>query len=168
MNNNFARSLIIGMNSNAMNENDVEIVKVQQASASEAIAETRASVTFRFEKNGNSWRVREIRIGHGQWENVENIERALMQIKTEETRELLSLIAEAIQKYRADNQRFPVFKDYVDLSDQLSPKYMTPLIRLDAWQRPLEVSSSGSQILLNSAGPDGIMGNHDDIELTVR
>ena len=168
MNDNLARSLIISMNSNTMNESDVEIVKVQQASASEAIAETRASVAFRFEKNGNAWLVREMRIGHGQWENVGNIERALIQVKTEETKELFARIDEAIQKYRAENKRFPVFKDYIDLSDQLSPKYLTPLIRLDAWQRPLEASTSDTNILLNSAGPDGIMGSSDDIKLTIR
>jgi hypothetical protein len=163
-----ARNLIVGANGDALHKNDVEIVAVRQSTASEAIAETRARVAFRFEKDGKVWRAREIRIGHGQWESLENIERALNEIKTEETKELLARIAEAIQKYGKANKRFPAFKDYVDLSDQLAPAFMTPLVRLDAWQRPFEAFMSGSDILLRSAGPDGIMGNQDDIiQLTI-
>jgi hypothetical protein len=172
MNDTLARGLIVGMNGGAMRESDVDIVKVHQISGSEAIAETRARVAFRFKNDDNAWRVREMRIGHGQWESVENIERALNQVKTEETKELLARIAGAIQKYSEANQRFPAFKDFVDLSDQLSPGFMTPLVRLDAWQKPFEASMPGSEgsesgynILIRSAGPDGIMGNRDDIEI---
>ena len=167
MNDTLARDLIVGMNSDAIRKSDVEIVNVQQITGGGAVAETRARVAFRFENTGNGWRVREMRIGHGQWENVENIERALNQIRTENTKELLTRIAEAIQKYREANQRLPLFNDFVDLSDQLSPGFMTPLVRLDAWQRPFEARASESGILLGSAGPDGIMGNQDDIELGV-
>ena len=167
MNDTLARNLIVGMNGGAMRESDVEIVKIHKISASEAIAETRALVAFRFENAGDVWRAREMRIGHGQWENLGNIEKALNQVKTEETRELLTRIAKAIQKYREANRRIPAFKDYVDLSDQLAPRFMTPLIRLDAWQRPFEASMSGSDLLLVSAGPDGIIGNEDDIQLRI-
>jgi hypothetical protein len=168
MNDTLARNLIVGMNSEVMRKSDVEVVGVQQVSASEAVAETRTRVAFRFENDGSAWRIREMRIGHGQWESVKNVERALNQIKTEETKELLARIAEAIQKYREANQRFPVFKDFIDLSDQLAPRFMTPLVRLDAWQRPFDADMSDSGILLRSAGPDGIIGNQDDIELKTR
>jgi hypothetical protein len=167
MNDTLARNLIVGINSDAIRKSDVEVVNIRQITAGEAIAETRTLVAFRFENTGNVWHVREMRIGHGQWESLENIERAINLVRTEETKELLSGIAEAIQKYRVANQRFPVFRDYVDLSDQLAPRYMTPLIRLDSWRRPLDASMSDSGILLRSAGPDGIMGNHDDIEFVV-
>jgi len=163
MNDTLARNLIAGMNGEDMRKSDVEIVNIRQISSSQAVAETRARVAFRFENDNNVWRVREIRIGHGQWESVENIERALNQVKTEETKELLARITEAIQKYREANQKFPAFKDFVDLSDQLSPRFMTPLVRLDAWQRPFEASMSADIVLLRSAGPDGIIGNQDDI-----
>jgi len=165
MNDTIARNLIIGMNSDAIHESDVEIVNIRQITSGAAVAETRALVAFRFENDNNVWRVREMRVGHGQWEDVENIEKALTRVKTEETRELLAGIAEAIQKYRDANQRFPVFKDFVDLSDQISPRFMTPLVRLDAWQVPFEASISGDEIIIRSAGPDGIMGTLDDITL---
>jgi len=168
MNDTLARNLIIGMsNSGAMEKSDVEIVNIRQISGGEAVAETRARVAFRFENNGKTWRVREMRIGNGQWESVENIERALNQVKTEETKELLARIAEAIQKYRKANRRLPIFKDFVDLSDQLSPMFITPLVRLDSWQRPFKAALSGGAILLSSAGPDGVMGNHDDIQFLI-
>ena len=165
MNDALARNLIVGMNSNAIHKNDVEIVNVRQISANAAVAETRALVAFKFENDNKAWRVREIRIGHGQWENIENLEKALTQVKTEETKELMAKVVEAIQKYRDVNQRFPVFKDFIDLSDQISPGFMTPLVRLDAWRVPFEASLSGENIVLRSAGPDGVMGTVDDITL---
>ena len=167
MNDTLARNLIVGINSDAIRKSDVEIVNIQQISASTAIVETHARVAFRFQNDGNIWRVHEIRIGHGSWESVENIERALNQIKAENTKELLTRIAEAIQKYREANRRLPAFNDFVDLSDQLSPKFLTPLVRLDTWQRPFEARMSDTCILLISAGPDGVTGNQDDIELCV-
>ena len=167
MNNNLARNLIVGATSDTMHKSDVDVVNIQQTSATEAVVETRVRTAFRFEKEGDIWRIREVQRGHGQWENMENFEQALNQLKTEETTTLLSRIADAIHKYRDARQTLPVFKDFIDLTDQLNPAYMTPLIRLDAWQRPFEATSDGAKILLRSAGQDGLLGTPDDISIEV-
>ena len=167
MNNNLARNLIIGATSDTMHKSDVDVVNIQQTSATEAVVETRMRTAFRFEKDGNIWRIREVQRGHGQWENMENFEQALNQIKMEETEMLLLQIADAIRKYRDARQTFPTFRDFIDLTDQLNPAYMTPLIRLDAWQRPLEATFDSTKILLRSAGPDGLTGTPDDISTEV-
>ena len=167
MNNNLARNLIIGTASDTMHKSDVDVVNIQQTSATEAVVETRVRTAFRFEKDGNIWRIREVQRGHGQWENMENFEQALNQLKAEETAMLLSRIADAIHKYRDVRQTLPVFKDFIDLTDQLNPAHMTPLIRLDAWQRPFEATSNDVNILLRSAGPDGLTGTPDDISMEV-
>jgi len=164
MNNTLARDLIVGAHQESLKTSDVDIVNVSQSSKTDAVIETRLRMAFRLEKAGNRWILREARPGHGQWENVEHLERALNQIKSEETENMLRRILDAIGKYQETHKRIPEFKDFIDLTDQLSPKFLTPLIRLDAWQRPIEASLSDTEvILLRSAGPDGIMGTTDDI-----
>ncbi len=168
MNVNLAKDLIVQTPREGLKREDLDVAKVIQIGGSEAIAETRLKVAFRFEKVGTEWVVREVRIGHGQWEKVANLLQALERVKIEETQESLNLIAEAILKYRQSNGNLPVFKDYVSLSDLLSPMYLTPLIRLDAWRRPLAAERpNANTILLRSAGPDGKFGTSDDICRTI-
>ena len=62
----------------------------------------------------------------------------------------------------------PEFSDYIGLSNLLNPDYLTPLIREDAWRRPLAAYRLGSNsVRLVSAGPDGKLGSSDDIEVRV-
>jgi len=165
---NLARDLIEGIPQEALEKQDVEVVTVTQVGGSEAIVETRLKAAFRFERVQGKWVVRDVRIGHGQWEKISNLLQTLEALKTEQTRKSLDRIAEAILKYREANGSLPVFKDYVSLSDLLCPTYLTPLIRLDAWERPLAAERPDkNMILLRSAGPDGKFGTGDDILRTV-
>lgn len=168
LNTNRARDVVVDIPQWALEKEDVEVVFVRQVSGSEAIAETRLKTAFRIERVRGEWIVREVRVGHGQWEKVGNLTQALTEVKIEETRKSLDQITEAILRYRESNGRMPVFKDYVALSDLLSPKYLTPLIRLDAWRRPLEAERpDADSILLRSVGPDGRFGTGDDIRKSV-
>jgi len=163
-----AREAIIDLPQEVVKKEDVEVAKVNQVGGSEAIVETRLKTAFRLEKVNEHWIVREVRIGHGQWENVAGLLQVLEATKSEETRKMLDRIAEAIRKYQESNGSMPVFRNYVELSDALSPSYLTPLIRLDAWRRPLEAKSLDAKtIQLISAGSDGEFGSSDDIRLTI-
>ena len=167
MNNHLARDLIMEIPEVTLQKNDLEVVDITQVSGSEVIAETTLKAGFRLEKHRGVWVVREVRLGHGQWEKVDNFVRALDEVKIAQTREMLGRIAEAIGKYRESNGALPVFKDYVNLSNALSPNYLTPLIRLDAWKRPLQAERTGpDSIVIRSAGPDGKFGTMDDIICT--
>ena len=168
INKNMTRDLIMGLPEEHLEEKDIEILNLTQVSGSEAIAETRLRTAFRLEKVRGMWVVREVRLGQGQWEKVSNLLQTLEKVKTEETGAMLDRIAEAILRYRKENLNLPVFVDYIGLSDLLSPKYLSPLIRLDAWRRPLAAERTGSgEILLRSAGPDGQFGTDDDIRRNV-
>jgi hypothetical protein len=169
LNVNRARNVIAGMPQDALDKQDVDVVKVTQVVGSEAIVETRLKTAFRLERVGDKWIVREVRVGHGQWERVDDLLRALEAVKTEETRKRLDLIADAIVKYQESKGALPAFKDYVSLSDLLSPMFLTPLIRLDAWRHPLAAERvDENTILLQSAGPDGRLGTADDLRKIVR
>lgn len=169
MNAHLARDLIMDFPREALEKEDIEVLSVTQVSGSEAIAEARVHSAFRFEKVGRDWVVREIRLGRGQWEKVGNLAEALQKVKIEETGELLDRIAEATRKYREAYGALPSFEDYVDLSDRLSPKFLTPLIRLDPWRRPFRAEPTGKGLIgVRSAGPDGRFDTDDDINRTIQ
>jgi hypothetical protein len=164
INNRLARDLISGNSQAALLENDIAVVNITQTSATEAVVDARLHMAYRLEKKGGHWTVPESRLGHGQWEKTGNLEQALTQIKIDETQKMLERIAEAVLRYKKSNGKAPAFEDYVSLSDILAPQYLTPLIRLDAWRRPLEaIPSEDNTILLRSSGPDGMAGTKDDI-----
>ncbi len=163
-----ARDAILEIPRNALEKEDIEVVKVTRVGGSQAVAETRLKTAFRIEKVHGDWIVREVRFGHGEWQRVDDLAEALESVRTHETEAMFDRIAEAIRKYRESAGELPEFKDYVALSDRLSPAYLTPLVRLDAWRRPLraERTQDGS-ILLRSDGPDGKPGTPDDVRRTV-
>jgi hypothetical protein len=158
-----ARDILISSPQETLEKEDIDVVKVIQSSGSEAIIETKLNTAFRIEKVGGKWEVREVRLGHGQWEKIGNLMRTLELVKVEETRDMLDKIAQSIQAYRKATGALPEFTDYISLSDKLSPKFMTSLIRLDAWRRPLGASRTNDTIVIWSNGPDGNPGSSDDI-----
>ena len=165
---NRARNVIVDMPQETFEKEDVEIVDVRQIGGTEAIAETRLKTAIRYKKVGDEWVIREVRIGHGQWEKVADLLQALEIVKVEETRKMLDRIGEAILKYQEANNGMPVFENYVSLSDLLSPQYLTPLIRLDAWRKPLGAKRlDANTIQIWSPGPDGKDGTSDDIRETI-
>jgi hypothetical protein len=168
MNKDLARDLIIDIPGEDLEKKDIEVVSVTQVSGSEAIAQTTLKTAFRLERVRGTWVVREVRIGHGQWEKVSNLLESLNKVKKEETGEMLDRISEAVRKYREANGPVPEFKDYVGLSDLLSPKYLDPLIRLDAWRRPFWAGrTQANALVIRSAGPDGHYFTEDDISRTI-
>jgi len=167
MNRDLARDLIIQVPGETLEKEDIEVVRVTQVGGSEAIAQTNVKAAFRLEKVRGNWVVREVRLGHGQWEKVNNLVETLETVRRQETQEMLDRIAEAIRKYQEANGALPVFSDYIGLSDLLSPRYLTPLIRLDSWRHPLGAERTPASVVLRSAGPDGQFGTKDDILRTV-
>lgn len=166
---NSARDAIVALPQGILEKDDVDIVHVTQTSNAFAVVETRVKTAFRMQKVDETWEIRDIRIGNGQWEKVEDLEAALTQVKTKQTRLLLDQVAASVREYRGDTGKMPEFEDYVGLSDVLAPKYMTPLIRLDSWRNPLRAKAVNTDsILVTSAGPDLRYDTDDDISLTIK
>jgi len=167
MNKGLARDILAGSPAGTLEDKDIEVVSVTQLGAGQAVVATNLRAAFRLRRSGGKWEVREVKIGNGEWESLDDILAALLRIKIEDTRRRLERIAAAIEAYRQKNGHLPVFKDYVQLSDALYPDFLSPLIRLDVWNHPLEASAVGANsIRIASAGPDGVPGTADDIELT--
>lgn len=163
-----ARDAITSGPQDILEKEDIDVVYVNQTGKTTAVAESRVKTAFLLRKVDDEWVVREMRIGHGQWEKIDNLTMALNRVKTEETRVFLDSIADSIRKYKEANGSLPKFKDYVDLSDILAPEYMESLIRLDSWRNPLRATLLDSNtVLVVSAGPDGRFSTDDDISITI-
>jgi hypothetical protein len=167
LNKNMAQNLVTSLPGDITGGQEAYVEAVNQTDSRNVVIETRLHAAFRFQKVNSKWLPREVRLGSGAWENIDNIIEALQRVKTERTQKTLTEIADAIGKYCSKNGALPPFSDYVSLSDVLVPVYITPLIRLDAWDHPLSVERlNANTIRLISAGPDGRLTSGDDIEVT--
>jgi hypothetical protein len=165
---NDARDAITSGPQSILEKEDIDVVYVTQISKATVVAESRVKTAFLLKKVDEEWVIQEMRIGHGQWEKIDDLMLALNRVKTEETHVCLDSIADSIRKYKEANGSLPPFKDYVDLSDILAPEYMESLIRLDSWRNPLRATLMDSNaILVVSAGPDGRFSTDDDITITI-
>lgn len=163
-----ARKAITQLPQEILEKEDVDILAVIQTSGSSAVVESRVRTAFRLAKVDGAWAVRDIRIGHGEWETVANLAEALDRVKAEQTRADLERIAAAVLEYGNRAGGMPEFRDFIDLTDLLAPKYLDPLIRLDAWRNPLRATTSpAGPILVTSAGPDGLFATEDDLDITI-
>ncbi|HYK89377.1 MAG TPA: type II secretion system protein GspG [Acidobacteriota bacterium] len=169
LNKNVAQDLVAQLSSDTLHKEDVYIESVTQTGERSAIVEAKLQTAFRFEKIHGRWVIKEVRVGRAQWQSLDEFQRALDSIKTEDTKKLLEKVAEAIEMYRKKNGGLPAFTDFVSLTNVLNPDYLTPLVRLDAWQHPLTAERIGSDgVRLMSAGRDGKLGTSDDIVLSRR
>lgn len=167
LNKSMAQVLIANLPGEVLKQEDFVVAGVSQTNASNAVIRTQLNAAFRFHKVGGRWIPREVRLGNDQWENIDDLVRALRKVKEDRTKGYLNAISEAIEKYCRKNGVLPGFNDYASLADLLTPEYLNPLIRLDAWERQLyAVHLSDSTIRLISAGADGKLGSSDDIEIT--
>ena len=161
-----AEKLLVSLPSGILDSKDVEVISVSQTSSGTAVVETRVKAAFRVEKVKGDWAVREVRVGSGQWENIDSLLSALNRIKAEDTRRLLETVAASISRYWEKNGRLPAFDDYPALSDALYPDYQPEPLRLDAWRQPLRAFREGADtVRLVSAGPDEKLDTPDDIVL---
>ena len=166
LNKNMAQDLIANLPGDVLDQEDFDVEGISQIGSSNAVIQTKLNAAFRFQKVRGKWIPREVRIGNDQWEDIDDLVATLRRIKEDRTRGLLDTVAEAIEKYCVENGALPRFGDYDSLSDALAPEYLNPLIRLDAWERPLHVDQlNANTVRLLSGGADGKLWSGDDIEL---
>jgi len=164
---NMAQDLMARLPGDILTQKDFQVEEVNQTNASNAIIRTKLSAAFRFQKIEGKWVPKEVRLGNDQWESIDDLVATLQRIKEDRTRESLARVGGAIESYCLKNGKLPDFRDYDSLSDLLTPEYLNPLIRLDAWTRPFHaVRLNTYTVKLQSAGADGRLESNDDIELT--
>ena len=114
------------------------------------------------DKSGK-WTVAEVRVGDRRWESLELINTAVQKEKILRTKAELTAIATALDAYRSEHGGFVTANAGAALIDNLCPRYLRTVIRLDAWSHELDYAGTAGSYRLISRGPDGKPGGGDDI-----
>lgn len=142
----------------------IHIKNISRGMGSEAIVLAQFEAAFRFttDKEGN-WQAVEVRTGDRTWESIELIHTALRKEKALRTGADLRTMATALEAYKRDNGAYVRAENGSRLMDHLAPRYLSSIIRLDAWSRELNYKGSAEGYRLSSLGADGKPETDDDI-----
>jgi len=153
-----ARMAGVQLPSDAVRIKDVSVM------GNSATVVAQVETAFRFDKGGDGkWRVAEIRTGDRRWEDVDMLVRALNAEKTSRARAELESIATALESYRREHGSYLESKTEGALIDNLNPRYLPRVIRVDPWHQPYEYEGTRSSFVLRSNGPDGKSNTSDDV-----
>jgi len=143
---------------------NVHIKNISRGMGSEAVVEAQFDAAFRFttDKDGK-WQAVEVRTGDRKWESIELIQTAVRKEKALRTGADLRTIATALEAYRRDSGSYVQADSSSALIDHLAPRYLSSIIRLDAWSGEFGYKGSPAGYRLSSFGPDGKPGTDDDI-----
>jgi hypothetical protein len=146
-----------------------DAVRVKEVSALYKSAVVRAVVfsEFRFVRGSDhKWRIAQIRTGEGEWIDLERTIRAVNEEKARRARAELEMLAAALDSFRRERGFYVVADNHDTLLDQLNPRYLPRVMRLDPWHRPYLYEGERDRYLLRSAGADGQTGTADDIDVS--
>src|SRR5215813_13275961 len=161
-----ARRLIARMAGIQLPSDAVRIKDVSSLGNSATVV-AQVETAFRFEKGGDGkWRVAEIRTGDRRWEDVDTLVKALNVEKTSRARAELESIATALESYRREHGSYLESKTEGALIDNLNPRYISTIIRVDPWHQPYEYEGTRTSFVLRSNGPDGKPNTPDDVIVT--
>jgi citrate lyase beta subunit len=146
---------------------DAVRVKEVSSSGNSAVVVAQVETAFRMVKGDkDKWRITEIRTGDRRWEDLDTLMRALNVEKTARARAELESIATALESFRRERGSYPESKSEAALIDNLNPRYLARVIRIDPWHKPYQYEGTPSNFVLSSAGPDGMPKSPDDITVT--
>ena len=143
-----------------------DAVRIKEVSAmgNSATVVAQVETAFHFDKGGDGkWRVVEIRTGDRRWENVDMLVKALNAEKTARARAELESIATALESFRRERGFYVEAKTEAALIDNLNPRYLSRVVRIDPWHRPYEYEGTRTSFVLRSDGPDEKPNTADDV-----
>ncbi|MCU1265355.1 MAG: hypothetical protein JWM21_1673 [Acidobacteria bacterium] len=159
-----AELLGVQLPSDAVRIRTISPPAVPFGSKTSALIEAQVEAEFRFKKDPKgSWRVAGVRTGTRAWMDPQAILSAVNNEKVNGARSELEIIAKALEDFRGQRGFYVESKSEAVLIDFLSPRYLTPVIRLDPWRRPYLYEGTRDQFTLRSSGPDGKENTGDDI-----
>jgi hypothetical protein len=152
--------------SDALRIQEVDPMPIPLASQPSATVVAWLRVEARLTNDKRGWRVAELRMGNRDWVKLDPLVAAVNSEKQKRAREELDLIARALEKFRRDRGFYVVSDKQAVAVDQLSPRYLVRVIRVDPWHQPYRYLGERDHFTLRSSGPDGKADTADDIELT--
>jgi hypothetical protein len=161
-----ARKLIARMAGIELPSDAVRVKEISTVGNS-AVVVAQVETAFRLVKDDkDKWRIAEIRTGDRRWEDLDTLMKALNAEKTARARAELETIATALESFRRERGAYVESKSEVTLIDNLSPRYLARVIRIDPWHRPYEYEGARTNFVLRSNGPDGKPDTADDVTVT--
>lgn len=162
-----AELLGVALPSDAVRIKAISTMALPFSSKPSALIEALVAAEFRFNKGPKgSWRAAGLRTGTRAWVDPEIVFTAVNNEMVTETRAELDSIAKALEEFRRQRGFYVEAKSERVLIDFLSPRYLSPVIRLDPWRRPYLYEGTRDQFTLRSVGPDGKENTQDDIVRT--
>jgi hypothetical protein len=146
---------------------DAVRIKDVSAMGNSATVTAQIETAFKFEKAADGkWRVAEVRTGDRRWEDVGLLIKALNNEKSARARAELESIATALESFRRERGSYLESKSEAALIDNLNPRFLGRVIRVDPWHQPYEYEGTRNSFTLRSAGPDEKANTADDVVLT--
>jgi Type II secretion system (T2SS), protein G len=131
-----------------------------------AAVEARVELEFRLRKGTDGkWRVAEIRTGDNAWADVAAVFVAINEQKRLRALDELKSIALALEAFRRERGFYVEAQTESALVDQLNPRYLRRVVRVDPWHKPYTYEGKGGAYVLRSDGADGKPNTIDDILL---
>lgn len=164
-----ARCLVAALFGVTLPSDDVRIREVSPfgfsfgSSDASALVDALVQLDFRLVREQRGWQVASVKSGNRDWIDVRGLSASLDQLKRSTASNELARIAEALDSYRRERGVYVVSDKESVLIDHLSPRYLTPVIRLDPWSRPYQYDGDQTRYSLRSLGPDGKPDTSDDI-----
>lgn len=154
----------IELPSDAVRVKEVAPLDLSLNSRSSATVVAEILMEFRLARGANGkWRVAEIRTGSNLWRNVEEIVRELNEEKKQRAHAELETIGASLEVFKRERGFYVVAETEAALIDQLAPRYLSKVIRVDPWQHPYLYQGTRFNFTLRSAGADGKPNTEDDI-----
>ena len=161
-----ARQLIARMAGIQLPSDAVRIKEVS-AMGNSATVTAQVETAFKFDKGSDGkWRVAQIRTGDRRWEDVDMLVKALNVEKTARARAELESIATALEAFRRERGSYLESKSEATLIDNLNPRFLSRVIRVDPWHQPYEYEGTRTSFVLRSAGPDEKPNTGDDVVIS--
>jgi hypothetical protein len=146
-----------------------DAVRIKEISpmGNSAVVVAQVETAFRLSKgDGGKWRVAEIRTGDRKWEDVDLLLRALNAEKAARARAEMETVATALKAYQRERGSYVTSESLTALIDQLNPRYLSTVIRIDPWHQPYQYEGQGRSFTLRSPGADGKANTSDDVVVT--
>ncbi|HKG20727.1 MAG TPA: type II secretion system protein GspG [Blastocatellia bacterium] len=142
----------------------VRIKSISPGFGGQATVEASVDAAFRFvqEKDGG-WKAVDVRTGDRVWESLELMRAAVLKEKVLRTTADLRTLATALEAFQRERGFYVVADTGRVLVDNLAPRYLGSVIRLDAWSHEFEYLGTATGYRLESRGPDGKRGSGDEI-----
>lgn len=129
-----------------------------------AVVEARIEAEFRLRKGTDGkWRVAEIKTGSNTWADVELIAPGINEQKRARAQAELEALAAALEAFRRERGFYVEAKAESALVDQLNPRYLRRVVRVDPWRKPYQYEGTRDAYVLRSDGADGRPNTGDDI-----